>query len=353
MRKSETMSVHTVTKEQFESFVGALIASDRRVVGVQAKGDRFAFDDLKQARDLRLDYDVTILPPKKYVLPQKETLLAFQVGGDSQSVQDDSKPMILIGVHPYDMAAINQMDQLFSEGQYDSHYMARRRNIAIIACDVVNPSLNVFASSMNTATIDHGYDMLVTDIGSAYVCETVTETGKALLAMIKDAKDPTHDDLSRRQAAWERNEVALNQHKLDCKPSFLPRLLEKSYNHSVWEEKARLCYSCGSCNQVCPTCYCFDVQDEVNWDLKTGCRYRAWDGCLLENFATVAGDHNFRKKRADRFRHRLYRKGKYVPSKIDGQIACVGCGRCITACTAKIANPVEIYNELMKRTEIG
>ena len=95
------------------------------------------------------------------------------------------------------------------------------------------------------------------------------------------------------------------------------------------------------------------MQDEVNWDLKTGCRYRAWDGCLLENFATVAGDHNFREKRANRFRHRLYRKGKYVPGKIDGEIACVGCGRCITACTAKIANPVEIYNELMEKTEIG
>ena len=31
-----------------------------------------------------------------------------------------------------------------------------------------------------------------------------------------------------------------------------------------------------------------------------------------------------------------------------GVIACVGCGRCITACTTKIANPVEVYNELME-----
>jgi len=347
------MSVHTVTKEQFESFVGALIASDRRVVGVQARGDRFAFDDLKQAGDLRLDYDVTILPPKKYVLPQREMLLAFEVAGDSHSVQDDGTPMVLVGVHPYDMAAINQMDRLFSQGEYDTHYMNRRKNITIIACDAARPSINVFASSMNTATVDHGYDLLVTDIGASYVVETATENGKALLAMMNGAKDAAHDDLNRRQAVWDRNEATLNRHTLDCKPSFLPKLLDKSYNHPVWEEKARLCYSCGSCNQVCPTCYCFDVQDEVNWDLKTGCRYRAWDGCLLEGFATVAGDHNFRNKRADRFRHRLYRKGKYVPGKIDGQIACVGCGRCITACTAKIANPVEVYNELMKRTEIG
>ena len=58
------MSVSTVTKEQFTSFVSALIDSDQKVVGVQAKGDKFAFGDLTEAGDLRLDYDVTILPPK-------------------------------------------------------------------------------------------------------------------------------------------------------------------------------------------------------------------------------------------------------------------------------------------------
>ena len=94
------------------------------------------------------------------------------------------------------------------------------------------------------------------------------------------------------------------------------------------------------------------MQDEVNWDLSTGCRYRAWDGCLLSSFATVAGNHNFRQIRADRFRHRLYRKGKYVPGKIGGQVACVGCGRCVSACVSKIANPVEIYNTILETMEL-
>jgi len=346
------MSVSTVTKEQFKSFVTALIGSDQRVVGVQAKDDKFVFGDLNNADDLRLDYDVTILPPKKYVLPQKETLLNFQVGGDSQSVQEADK-MVLLGVHPYDMVAINQMDKLFSQGEYDTHYMNRRRNVTIIACDVVTPSENVFAASMNTATCDKGFDILLTDIGDSYVVEAATDKGEDLLKMMDGVRKAAAADLDKRKAVQEKNRTVLDKHKLECKPSFLPKLLEKAYEHSVWEEKARLCYSCGSCNQVCPTCYCFDVQDEVEWDLKSGCRYRAWDGCLLQNFATVAGDHNFRKKREDRFRHRLYRKGKYVPGKIDGEIACVGCGRCITACTAKIANPVEIYNTLMETTEIS
>lgn len=345
------MSASTVTKEQLKAFVAALIKTDQKVVGVQAKADKFTFDDLTDADALRLDYDVTILPPKKYMLPQKETLLKFKVAAESQSVVGGEK-MVLIGVHPYDMAAINQMDELFSQDEYDTHYMTRRNNITIIACDVVTPSNNVFAASMNTATCDTGYDMLLTDIGNRYVVEAATDKGRSLLKMIDGAKDATQDDLAKRKAVQDKNKLSLNKHQLECKPSFLPKLLEKAYDHPVWEEKARLCYSCGSCNQVCPTCYCFDVRDEVNWDLKTGCRNRAWDGCLLENFATVAGDHNFRKNRADRFRHRLYRKGKYVPQKINGQIACVGCGRCITACTSHIANPVDVYNTILETTEL-
>lgn len=346
------MSVSTVTKDQFKQFVSSLIGSEQTVVGVQAKNDKFAFGELKNADDLRLDYDVTILSPRKYLLPPKETLLSFKVGGDSQSIQESEK-MVLLGVHPYDLVAINQMDELFSQGEYDTHYMTRRQNITIIACDVALASKNVFASSMQTATVDKGFDLLLTDIGNGYVVEAATDKGEALVKMMAGTKTATEDDLNKRKAVQDKNKACLNKHTLECKPSYLPTLLEKAYDHPVWEEKARLCYSCGSCNQVCPTCYCFDVQDEVNWDLQTGSRARAWDGCLLENFATVAGNHNFRKQRESRFRHRLYRKGKYVPSKIGGQVACVGCGRCISACTAHIANPVEVYNTIMERTEIG
>ena len=74
---------------------------------------------------------------------------------------------------------------------------------------------------------------------------------------------------------------------------------------------------------------------------------RSWDGCLLDGFTLVAGGHEFRKNRADRFRHRLYRKGKYVPEKIGCETACVGCGRCVGACLPDIANPVNIYNRLV------
>jgi ferredoxin len=98
---------------------------------------------------------------------------------------------------------------------------------------------------------------------------------------------------------------------------------------------------------VCPSCFCFDVKDDVDWDLKGGTRQRQWDSCLLTEFALVAGGHNFRKARCERYRHRYYRKGSYLPGR-NGFVGCVGCGRCVRACTTNIANPVAVYNALME-----
>lgn len=339
------MSIKKITKNEFGLFVDELIRTTK-VYGVKAKGDRFAFGPLDSAKELRLDYDVTLQPPKTFFQPPAETIVNYEGQGTYKSEYDCEK-FVLIGVHPYDMIALNQMDIIWSQDNYDSHYFARRNNATIVACDVVTPSKNVFASSMNTAVVKEGFDVLLTDIGDCYIAEATTEKGEELLSVLRKEEEVTKDDLKKRQGIWDKNKKGLNKHELNCSVSYLPKLLERAYDHPVWEEKARTCFSCGSCNQVCPTCYCFNIQDEPDWNLKSGKRERFWDGCLLDGFTKVAGEHEFRRNREDRFRHRLYRKGKYVPTKIGGQIACVGCGRCVGACLPDIANPVNVYNRLI------
>lgn len=338
------MAIKKLEKAAFDKWVTACIGN-QRVFGVQAKEDRFVFAPLANAEDLRLDYDVTILPPKKYFLPPQETLLKFDRKEGFESVFDN-QPFVLFGVHPYDMVAILQADKLFTEDHYDTHYFDRRQKATIVACDVQNASKEVFAGCMGTATVDDGFDILITKIDSDYLVDIRTDKGQVLANTIKDAEDADEMSLKLRKLVWADNTELLQKHKLNVRPDVLPRLLDRSIEHPVWEEKAQRCFSCGSCNLVCPTCYCFDVHDDVEWNLQKGQRYRVWDGCLLSEFAVVAGGHNFRRNRADRYRHRYYRKGKYVPEKI-GEVACVGCGRCITACTANIANPVEVYNKLV------
>lgn len=342
------MSIKKLDQAALDRWVDGLIEK-QKVVGVKAKGDRFAFGELTSSSELRLDYDVTILPPKKFFLPQVEDLLTFQKDTGFESVITQES-MVLFGVHPYDTFAINQLDILFSENNEDIHYKVRREAITIVACDVQAASENVFAGCMGTATVDSGYDIMLTKINDEYLVDINTEKGEVLARDLIDLPDASEADLEMRDRIRESNRKNLRKHELRPAVGYLPKLLGETYDHELWEEKAKLCFSCGSCNLVCPTCYCFDVQDDFNWDMSSGRRFRIWDGCMLANFATVAGNHNFRDDKAARYRHRYLRKGKYIPEKI-GQIGCVGCGRCIAACVANIANPVEVYNRLAEGNE--
>ncbi len=84
-------------------------------------------------------------------------------------------------------------------------------------------------------------------------------------------------------------------------------------------------------------------------NLTEGERYRVWDGCLLEDFAKVAGGHNLRKTRAERLRHRFNRKFQFQVDKFGG-LFCVGCGRCSRTCLVNI-NIVEVTNEIISERE--
>lgn len=203
--------IKKLDKKAFKKFVDGLITAKTKVIGVKTKGERFAFGPLENANELRLDYDVTILPPKKYFLPQTETLVTFNAD-DGYESKIENEPFILIGVHPYDMHGINQMDALFSQDEYDEHYMARRKAATIIACDVITSSKNVFASSMGTATVKSGYDILLTDIGDDFVVDAPTIKGRTLLANAAEMVDAGDADLKKREVVWAKNEKELNKH---------------------------------------------------------------------------------------------------------------------------------------------
>lgn len=343
------MTARVINDTTLGAWVDALIR-EQTVYGVRARGDRFAFGPLARAADLRLDHDVTILPPKKYFLPSKEVLMEFDRSEMRFKTVLDGDRFVVFGVHPCDMAAISQLDAIFSGGNHDLHYMTRRENATIVVCDVQNPSQHVFAGCMGTSSAEdvRGHDVALTRLeDGSNVVEALTAKGEALMASMSGGSIAEKQHLDDRTRTWERNRRRLRKHDLKMAPEDLPGLLERSYDHPVWEEKSELCHSCGSCNLVCPTCYCFDVEDDLDWNMETGRRARTWSACMLAGFAVVAGGHNFRGTRAARYRHRYFRKGKYSRDT-GGEIACIGCGRCIAACTTGIANPVDVFNRLLE-----
>lgn len=338
------MKNKVILKSSFNDWISSLIDKNK-VIGVQEKEQKkFEFAPLKKAKDLRLDYDVTVLPPKKYLQPPREGLLKFS-NGEAKEISQN-KPMIIIGVHPYDMHGINQMDKIFSEDNKDTNYIKRRSVTYIIGCDPKKVSDWSFWASMGSAKVEKGFDLWLSDIGERYFIEIGTKKGEELLRSAKTTSASKDDVKLYKKAVDDLEKLCKPERKVNIGHIDIPKLIYANHEHKIWEERARTCYSCGSCNLVCPTCYCFDVRDEMELNLKNGERVRIWDGCLLEEFAKVASGENFREERRERFRHRIFRKLAYMPEKV-GELACVGCGRCSSVCLPDIADPVKIINELI------
>lgn len=338
-------------KDDFKAFVNALIAdTSLETVGVKAKGQKFVFDSLDSADELRLDYDVTILPPKKYFLPQYETIVQFDLSQPFSAKRPEfPKKRVIIGVHPYDIAAIRQMDSYFLDSDITEAYLRRRKNTIIIGSDVLNVSQTAFFGDMKTGEVKSGYDLFITDLGDRVAVEVGTEEGEHLLRHAANLKDSTPLDVQKRKAR-RASASAKAMRGIMAPPSVWHDLLEKNYESPVWKSQSDKCLACGTCTLVCPTCFCYDINDEINLTLKSGERVRTWDGCLLRQFTVISTGEVFREDIVDRYRHRFHRKGRYLPDRL-GFVACVGCGRCSAQCVPDIADPVKMMNLLFESSE--
>ncbi|MEK7742105.1 MAG: 4Fe-4S dicluster domain-containing protein, partial [Nitrospirota bacterium] len=143
----------------------------------------------------------------------------------------------------------------------------------------------------------------------------------------------------------EKEKSMKSKFKKAINVSGLDNIFAENMDHPVWQQTAEdKCLSCANCVMVCPTCFCYDLRDEMSMDLKTVTRYRCFDACQDIRFAEVHGG-NFRQRRAARLRqfvtHKLDQTNQY------GVFGTVGCGRCITWCPTGI-DLTEITKEIQR-----
>ncbi|MDP2794028.1 MAG: 4Fe-4S dicluster domain-containing protein [Sulfurisoma sp.] len=297
-----------------------------------------------------LNHPNTPQPPKGFAFPQREIFFKFeQVKGEAPRLTAVSPAptfRVVFGVRPCDGRAVPRMDRVFSDHVDDGYYQARRDGLAYVglACNTP-PSRHCFCQSVGGSPVStDGLDVLLTDLGERYFVAAVTDTGKALMQAA--------GALLAKPGAAERKEVARLHAAAVAQPqrgvndaAAAPAKLKAGFDSPLWEELARACIGCGICTFLCPTCHCFDINDEVTGTVPLkGSRVRTWDSCQFPDFTMHSSGHNPRDTLGSRLRQRVSHKFRYFHENF-GMHQCTGCGRCVSECPVGI-DIVRVVNEI-------
>lgn len=319
----------------------------REVIAPVKRGDDYAFAPISSFDEIELNYPTTLTSLKKYYLPQRETLFDFDV--NSSDVSDftmQATPRVLFGAHACDINALNNLSLVFDDARYPDPYFKARQNATMIVGISCSPSSTCFCHLLDSDEVHSGYDLFLTDIGQRYFVSIGSVEAANILEASCNPRLVDDDDRMAFRHATKRRQETFNSEIPDIQE--VPMLMDAFHSDSFWEELGGRCLSCTACSAVCPTCYCFDIKDELDPSATRGSRVRTWDACTSPQFAQVAGGHNFRDTNVVRVRHRMYHKLNGFNAK-HGRYLCVGCGRCVQACKANIS-PIEVF-KFFKRKE--
>ena len=276
-----------------------------------------------------------IEPLKSIFFPPRE-FLGTAFGGKQRAPLPER---IVIGVKNCDLAGLRIQDHMFRElPPGDPQYVETREKTIVVTCDCTDCLDVCFCPVVGEKPYpEKGYDINISPLSENFLIAAGSQRGEQLLQDLSDHLTPANEALLLEQkqcrAAMQRRLVEQSaQHGL--RPGLdLATAVHGAKDASMWGDFAKDCVECGACNFACCTCHCFQLTDGMSDGLPA--RGKQWDGCLLMNFARVAGGANPRAGRARRLRNRFEKKFDYFPEVLDCY-ACDGCGRCTEVCTGNI-----------------
>ncbi|MFP4039057.1 MAG: 4Fe-4S dicluster domain-containing protein [Desulfosudaceae bacterium] len=327
-----------IDKSSWRDNFDQILAAYRVIAPRQQEDGSYEFQRLATGQTPDLDMVNTRLSPKFVMFPQTEVMLNFSTDPrdpDCNLMKEpdlDPPPTAVVGLRPCDARAMTLVKLNFDTPEYQDPYWLKKYEAAVfvgLACD--QPLSTCFCTATGGGPYnEEGLDVLLVDRGDFWLARVLTEKGQAFVATAgwDEAAGEAEDFAAGKNAAEEKIAAAVPTDRLAGQD-----LLEL-YEAPFWDEIAFACINCGTCTYLCPTCWCFDIQDE-NYG-KNGVRLRIWDSCMYPLFTKHTTGHNPRGEKTQRVRQRFMHKLKYFVDKYEQGVMCTGCGRCVRQCPVNI-----------------
>lgn len=290
-----------------------------------AKGNKTDYKQITSVDEISMDHIQTTQSAKAIAFPRTEKLFSYtKKEGDVTLKNFDTTSIpetVVFGIHPCDAAGFKPLSGIFNWGSPDLPFNERMKRTTLIAVSCTQCDEFCFCTSVNGSPGNtEGSDILLTPIKEGYLAEIVTEKGENLTKK--------HSEFFEGDPNTNKDEFLATvpvQFSLDQ----LHHKISNMFESPVWKQQSERCLGCGACAYVCPTCACFDIQEDAHGS--TGNRLRCWDSCGFSLFTMHTSGHNPRETQSQRWRQRLLHKFSYMPERISVR-GCTGCGRCSRAC---------------------
>jgi sulfhydrogenase subunit beta (sulfur reductase) len=332
-----------IRKADLGTWVDSLIGRTEVIGPTRGPRGDVLLATLSGARELLWDFTNALQPPKQFLLPQTEPLVQIRTArghAQAESVAD-AHPQVLFNVRSCDVKGFAVLRRMHAQPPGDTAYLRRDEQTTLVCLTCPTPCPLGFCVCADAGPfLEEHFDLQLTAMDDAMFVEVGSAKGRALLE--------GQDRLFRPAAASEvarRAEIEAEARRrfgpVTCHfGSAMRRVSTGRVAQALWDAIADWCLECGGCNFICPTCYCFSVRDrreDGSWE-----RCRVWDSCQYAAFTLEASGHNPRKRQGGRVRRRFFHKVSAQYYQKDGDVGCVGCGRCITVCLGTADMPAVV-----------
>jgi sulfhydrogenase subunit beta (sulfur reductase) len=318
-----------VRKDALEKLFDILKQNSRKIYAPFTLNGKTRFRDAENFAGIASGYVQTTESSKDIAFPRTEKILDYSKNKDGMYVKgielSEIPETVLWGVRPCDATGISELTSIFNWDYKDEIYNNRLSKVTVFGFSCNKADDYCFCTSVggnpgNTA----GSDILFTQMGEDgdFIAEILTDKGVSIVnlasSLFENSETPSKEKfLAEVPVKFDHEKIRAG--------------LDKFFGSTEWIEQSLKCLGCGACAYVCPTCACFDIQDEAHG--KKGSRVRCWDSCGFSNFTLHTSGHNPRDVQSARWRQRIMHKFSYMPERQE-VYGCTGCGRCSRACPA-------------------